>query len=118
MWAISRSEIAQKVFMAALSKQSPVDPNERCRPAWPAVMTKSSEVYRAAVVAVMDQPIVVGGGAPERRRQRVDFEPRVWVFVDRPADDAAMADPDIAAVAPACCASRRRTPTTRAARWA
>ena len=31
--------------MAALSKQSPVEPNDSCSPAWPAAMTKSSDVY-------------------------------------------------------------------------
>ena len=43
--AIFRFSVAQKVSMAALSKQSPVEPNDSCSPAWPAAMTKSSEVY-------------------------------------------------------------------------
>ena len=45
MWAISLFRVAQNVSMAALSKQSPVEPNDSWSPAWPAAMTKSSEVY-------------------------------------------------------------------------
>ena len=36
---------------------------------------------------------------PAHRSNSSSIGHRVWVFVDRPADDAAMADPDIAAVA-------------------
>jgi hypothetical protein len=55
----------QNVSMAALSKQSPVEPNETCSPARVAMAQKSLEVYWQPLSGVVDEAVLAGLAAAQ-----------------------------------------------------
>jgi hypothetical protein len=66
--------VNQNVPIAALSKQSPVEPNETRNPASEAVLRPPAEPELRAAVRVMDQPVRIGRAAAERHDEGVDDE--------------------------------------------
>ncbi len=84
--------VDQTVSMAALSKQSPVEPNDTLSPAMSAAAQKSSDVYcLGAAVGVVDQPVGIGAGTRQTHDEGVNDEFGVGVSTHRPADHATVA---------------------------